>query len=85
MGASAVYAYATNQIGSEIILQLEEISDNSDPTATYSYTKLRMCLTKRGRVADEASAITIDVSGRKRGKQETLLYRLALLLMLASN
>ena len=62
-----VYAYTTNQIGSEIILQLEEISDNSDPTATYSYTEIKsVVLTKRGRVADEASPITIEVSGRKR-------------------
>ncbi|MEC8208829.1 MAG: prepilin-type N-terminal cleavage/methylation domain-containing protein [Verrucomicrobiota bacterium] len=61
-----VYAYTTNQAGSEIILQLKEVSDNSDPTAIYSYTEVKnVVLTKRGRVIEEASPITIEVSGRK--------------------
>lgn len=63
-----VYAYTTNQVGSEIILQLKEVSvsDNSDPTAIYSYAEIKnVVLTKRGRVSDEASPITIEVSGRK--------------------
>ena len=61
-----VYAYTTNQTGSEIFLQLRELSDNSDPTAIYSYTEIKnIVLTKRGRVTDEASPITIEVSGRK--------------------
>jgi hypothetical protein len=59
-----VYAYTTNQLGSEIILQLKEVPDSSDPTVIY--TKItNAVLTKRGRVADEASPITIEVSGRK--------------------
>ena len=63
----SVYAYTTNQTGSEVILQLKETSDNSDPTAIYSYTEIEnVVLTKRGRVTDEASPITIEVSGRKR-------------------
>ena len=61
-----VYAYTTNQTGSEIILQSKEVSDNSDPTAIYSYTEIKnVVLTKRGRVIEEASPITIEVSGRK--------------------
>ena len=61
-----VYAYTSNQVGSEIILQLEEVSDNSDPTAIYSYAKIKnVVLTKRGRVIDEASSTTIEVRGNK--------------------
>ena len=61
-----VYAYTSNQVGSEIILQLEEVSDNSEPTAIYSYAKIKnVVLTKRGRVIDEASSTTIEVRGNK--------------------
>ncbi|MBL6919695.1 MAG: prepilin-type N-terminal cleavage/methylation domain-containing protein [Puniceicoccaceae bacterium] len=61
-----VYAYTTNQVGSEIILQLKEVPDNSDPTAIYSYAEIKnVVLTKRGRVTDEASSTTIEVRGNK--------------------
>lgn len=68
-----VYAYTTNQVGSEIILQLKEVSvsDNSDPTVIYSYAEIKnVVLTKRGRIAEEAlvpedTVITIEVRGNK--------------------
>jgi len=66
-----VYAYTTNQVGSEIILQLKEVSDSSDPTAIYTYTEIKnVVLTKRGRIAEEApvpndTVITIEVRGNK--------------------
>jgi hypothetical protein len=56
-----VYAYTTNQVGSEIILQLEEVS-----VATNPYAKItNAVLTKRGRVTEEATPITIEVRGNK--------------------
>jgi len=59
-----VYAYTTNQVGSEIILQLKE-----DVPAQVTQIK-NVVLTKRGRIAEEApvpgdTAITIKVSGFK--------------------
>jgi prepilin-type N-terminal cleavage/methylation domain-containing protein len=66
-----VYAYTTNQVGSEIILQLKQVSDNSDPTAIYSYEEIKnVVLTKRGSIAKEAlvpedTVITIEVRGNK--------------------
>ena len=68
-----VYAYTTNQVGSEIILQLKEVSvsDNSDPTVIYSYAEIKnVVLSKRGRIAEEAlvpedTIITIEVRGNK--------------------
>ena len=67
-----VYAYTTNQTGSEIILQLKEVTDNSDPTAIYKYTEIKnVVLTKRGRISEEDSenlddtVITIEVRGNK--------------------
>ena len=56
-----VYAYTTNQVGSEIILQLEEVSVTNNP-----YSKItNAVLTKRGRVTEEATPITIEVRGNK--------------------
>lgn len=66
-----VYAYTTNQVGSEIILQLKQVSDNSDPTAVYLYEEIKnVVLTKRGSIAKEAlvpedTVITIEVRGNK--------------------
>ncbi len=66
-----VYAYTSNQVGSEIILQLEEVFDNSDPTAIYTYAEIKnVVLTRRGRIAKEAvvpedTVITIEVRGNK--------------------
>lgn len=68
-----VYAYTTNQVGSEIILQLKEVSvpDNSDPPVINTYTEIKnVVLTKRGRIAEEApvpndTVITIEVRGNK--------------------
>ncbi|MBO73647.1 MAG: hypothetical protein CMD33_00045 [Flavobacteriales bacterium] len=64
-----VYAYTTNQTGSEIILQLKEVSDNSDPPVIYTRIT-NVVLTKRGRIAEEAlvpedTVITIEVRGNK--------------------
>jgi prepilin-type N-terminal cleavage/methylation domain-containing protein len=59
-----VYAYTTNQVGSEIILQLKEVPDSSDPPVIYTEIK-NVVLTKRGRVTDEASSTTIEVRGNK--------------------
>jgi prepilin-type N-terminal cleavage/methylation domain-containing protein len=64
-----VYAYTTNQLGSEIILQLKEVPDGSDPTIIYTQIT-NAVLTKRGRVAEEApvpneTIITIEVRGNK--------------------
>ena len=61
-----VYAFTKNQVGSEIILQLKEVSDSSDPPVIYTQIT-NVVLTKRGRVADEASLTTIEVSGNKIG------------------
>jgi hypothetical protein len=65
-----VYAYTTNQLGSEIILQLKEVPDDSDPTVMYTQIT-NAVLTKRGRISEEDSAdpddtvITIEVRGNK--------------------
>ena len=56
-----VYAYTTNQVGSEIILQLEEVSVTNNPYAKIT----NAVLTKRGRVTEEATPITIEVRGNK--------------------
>jgi prepilin-type N-terminal cleavage/methylation domain-containing protein len=56
-----VYAYTTNQVGSEIILQLEEVSVANNPYAKIT----NAVLTKRGRVTEEATPITIEVRGNK--------------------
>ncbi|MEC7229787.1 MAG: prepilin-type N-terminal cleavage/methylation domain-containing protein [Verrucomicrobiota bacterium] len=61
-----VYAFTKNQVGSEIILQLKEVPDSSDPPVIYTQIT-NVVLTKRGRVADEASLTTIEVSGNKIG------------------
>ena len=61
-----VYAFTKNQVGSEIILQLKEVPDSSDPLVIYTQIT-NVVLTKRGRVADEASLTTIEVSGNKIG------------------
>ena len=62
-----VYAYTTNQVGSEIILQLKEVSSNGNPPVTQIKN---VVLTKRGRIAEEApvlsdTVITIEVRGNK--------------------
>ena len=64
-----VYAYTTNQVGSEIILQLKEVPDSSVPPVIYTEIK-NVVFTKRGRIAEEApvpddTVITIEVSGKK--------------------
>jgi hypothetical protein len=64
-----VYAYTTNQVGSEIILQLKEVPDSSDPPVIYTEIK-NVVLTKRGRIAEEApvpgdTVMKIVVSGKK--------------------
>lgn len=66
-----VYAYTTNQLGSEIILQLKEAPDSSDPTVIY--TKItNAVLTKRGRVADpNNTVVTIEVRGKKTAQTGT--------------
>lgn len=66
-----VYAYTTNQLGSEIILQLKEVPDSSDPTVIY--TKItNAVLTKRGRVADpNNTVVTIEVRGKKTAQTGT--------------
>jgi hypothetical protein len=66
-----VYAYTTNQLGSEIILQLKEVPDSSDPTVIY--TKItNAVLTKRGRVADpNNTVVTIEVGGKKTAQTGT--------------
>ena len=68
-----VYAYTTNQVGSEIIVQLKEVSvsDNSDPPVINTYTEIKnVVLTRRGRIAEEApvpddTVLTIEVLGNK--------------------
>jgi prepilin-type N-terminal cleavage/methylation domain-containing protein len=66
-----VYAYTTNQLGSEIILQLKEVPDSSDPTVIY--TKItNAVLTKRGRVADpNNTVVTVEVRGKKTAQTGT--------------
>ena len=61
-----VYAFTKNQVGSEIILQLKEVPDSSDPQVIYTQIT-NVVLTKRGRVTDEASLTTIEVRGNKIG------------------
>ena len=65
--SGSVYAYTTNQVGSEVILQLEEVLNNSN-----SYTVIKnVVLTKRGRIPKEDlgdpknTVITIEVRGNK--------------------
>ena len=61
-----VYAFTKNQVGSEIILQLKEVPDSSDPPVIYTQIT-NVVLTKRGRVTDEASLTTIEVRGNRIG------------------
>ena len=61
-----VYAFTENQVGSEIILQLKEVPDNSSPPVIYTQIT-NVVLTERGRVTDEASPTTIKVRGNKIG------------------
>lgn len=61
-----VYAFTKNQVGSEIILQLKEVPDSSDPPVIYTEIT-NVVLTKRGRVTDEASPTEIEVRGNKIG------------------
>ena len=56
-----VYAYTTNQVGSEIILQLEEVSVANNPYAKIT----NAVLTKRGQIVNEAVELTIEVRGNK--------------------
>jgi prepilin-type N-terminal cleavage/methylation domain-containing protein len=61
-----VYAFTENQVGSEIILQLKEVPDNSSPPVIYTQIT-NVVLTERGRVTDEANPTTIKVRGNKIG------------------
>ncbi len=76
----AVYAYTTNQVGSEIILQLKEVAvpDDNDPPIINTYTEIKnVVLTKRGRIAEEnpqdpqdpLAPVSIDLTVEVRGNK----------------